>query len=238
MTDITHDDDAFHEIQLSGKQLVFLFMATTVISVVIFLCGVLVGRGVRAEEIGAADAFTSASSDPTAEPPAPESLAADTSAPPAEAVTTYADRLEGEKGTERLKRPEEDSAPADVPAARVEAPAPVAEVPAPVAESKQAEPRTAPAATVPPPVASAASQGARRGIWAVQVMSLRDRAGASQLVQRLNNKGYPAFIVAPTPDTPTRLYKVQVGRYGDRSEADQVATRLKKEEQFDTWIVR
>ena len=40
-------DDAFHEIQLSGKQLVFLFMATTIVAVVIFLCGVQVGRGVR-----------------------------------------------------------------------------------------------------------------------------------------------------------------------------------------------
>src|SRR5262249_28677587 len=42
-------DDGFHEIQLNGKQLVFLFMAATVVWVVIFLCGVLVGRGVRAE---------------------------------------------------------------------------------------------------------------------------------------------------------------------------------------------
>ena len=42
-------DDGFHEIQLNGKQLVFLFMAATVVSVVIFLCGVLVGRGVRTE---------------------------------------------------------------------------------------------------------------------------------------------------------------------------------------------
>ena len=40
-------EDGFHEIQLSGKQLVFLFMATTVVSIVIFLCGVLVGRGVQ-----------------------------------------------------------------------------------------------------------------------------------------------------------------------------------------------
>ena len=48
---ITHDavDDGFHEIQLSGKQLVFLFMATTAVSVMIFLCGVLVGRDVRGE---------------------------------------------------------------------------------------------------------------------------------------------------------------------------------------------
>ena len=46
---MAHDipDDGFHEIQLSGKQLVFLFMATTVVSVVIFLCGVIVGRRVR-----------------------------------------------------------------------------------------------------------------------------------------------------------------------------------------------
>ena len=43
-------DDSFHEIQLSGKQLVFLFMAITVVSVVIFLCGVLVGRGVRNQQ--------------------------------------------------------------------------------------------------------------------------------------------------------------------------------------------
>src|SRR3954451_13826011 len=42
-------DDGFHEIQLNGKQLVFLFMAATVVSVVIFLCGVMVGRGVRAD---------------------------------------------------------------------------------------------------------------------------------------------------------------------------------------------
>ena len=40
-------DDGFREIQLNGKQLIFLFMATTVVAVVIFLCGVMVGRGVR-----------------------------------------------------------------------------------------------------------------------------------------------------------------------------------------------
>ena len=50
MSELTHDtaDEAFHEIQLSGKQLVFLFMATTIVAVVIFLCGVQVGRGVKA----------------------------------------------------------------------------------------------------------------------------------------------------------------------------------------------
>ena len=43
------NDEGFREIQLNGKQLVFLFMAATVVSVVTFLFGVLVGRGVRGD---------------------------------------------------------------------------------------------------------------------------------------------------------------------------------------------
>ena len=54
-------DEGFHEIQLNGKQLVFLFMAATVVSVVIFLLGVMVGRGVaisRREHPAARDPTT------------------------------------------------------------------------------------------------------------------------------------------------------------------------------------
>ena len=40
-------DEGFREIQLNGKQLIFLFMAVTVVLVVTFLFGVLTGRGVR-----------------------------------------------------------------------------------------------------------------------------------------------------------------------------------------------
>jgi len=39
-------DEGLQEIQLRGKQLVFLAMSATVVAVVIFLCGVMVGRGV------------------------------------------------------------------------------------------------------------------------------------------------------------------------------------------------
>ncbi len=40
-------DREFREIQLSGKQLVFLFISAVVVAVVIFLLGVAVGRDVR-----------------------------------------------------------------------------------------------------------------------------------------------------------------------------------------------
>ena len=63
MTHSSTNDDGFREIQLNGKQLVFLFMAATVVSVVIFLCGVLVGRGVRPVST---DATAIAASEPVA----------------------------------------------------------------------------------------------------------------------------------------------------------------------------
>src|SRR5262245_49381214 len=49
-------DEGLHEIQLNGPQGVFLCIAATGVSVVIFLCGVLVGRGVRADRTLRADA--------------------------------------------------------------------------------------------------------------------------------------------------------------------------------------
>src|SRR6187551_2402101 len=74
-------DEGFHEIQLNGKQLVFLFMAATVVSVVIFLSGVMVGRGVRDRTTGAPAAAD------TAAPPAPATTAAE---PPAARANTPA----------------------------------------------------------------------------------------------------------------------------------------------------
>jgi len=64
-------DEGFREIHLNGKQLVFLFMALTVVAVAIFLCGVMVGRGVRnatAANVAADAAPTAAANDVT--PPA------------------------------------------------------------------------------------------------------------------------------------------------------------------------
>jgi hypothetical protein len=81
-------DDGFHEIQLNGKQLVFLFMAATVVSVVSFLCGVLVGRDVKAERAATSNEATTATIEPTpqAAPPAATAPAAGsdptTAAPP------------------------------------------------------------------------------------------------------------------------------------------------------------
>jgi len=109
-------DEGFHEIQLSGKQIVFLFMATTVVSVVIFLCGVLVGRGVQIQRAAEAEHVAS---DPTAAAPAG---APATAAEPGAETLTYPQRLEGDQPVaEQLAPP---------PAPRPAPPEPAAAAPA------------------------------------------------------------------------------------------------------------
>jgi cell division septation protein DedD len=204
-------DEAFHEIQLSGKQLVFLCMATTVVSVLIFLCGVLVGRGVRAEkgEPIIQESVAEAAADPAAS--APPGTPGDPAPADGEKLT-FPDRLQG-KPTEEALKPESAPAPAAQP------PAPVAPPPAPPEE----------AAPEPP---------ARRDGFSVQVGALRDRAEADAIVRRLAAKGYPAYVVEPPPNAPAAVYRVRIGGYPDRREAENIARRLEKEEQFKPWITR
>ena len=66
---------------------------------------------------------------------------------------------------------------------------------------------------------------------------LRDRGEADAIVKRLAAKGYPAYVVNPLPGKPP-VYRVQVGRFPERAEAERVASRLQKEEQFSPWVTR
>jgi cell division septation protein DedD len=219
-------DDGFHEIQLTGKQLVFLFMATTVVAVVIFLCGVLVGRGVRAEQPASAAAEESASPPPAADAalPAPPAQGAEPSPATAESLS-YAQRLQGEEPKEQLK-------PADQPGGATADP-PTPDDAAAAAEKTSPEPSQ-------PPAPDTGKEGGRTDAagWVVQVAALRDRAAAISIIRRLSSKEYPAFIVEPAAGTAAPSYRVRVGPYQDRREAEAIARRLEREEQFKPFITR
>src|SRR5688500_1466799 len=95
----THDE-GFHEIQLSGKQLVFWAMAVVVIGVVVFLLGVQVGRGVLAQR-GLPDVHAAAASASETEPPPPPAAASQGSGAPVTAgeKLSYAERLSSSEPT-------------------------------------------------------------------------------------------------------------------------------------------
>ncbi len=226
MAELTHDttEDGFHEIQLSGKQLVFLFMLTTGVLVLVFLLGVQVGRDVRAERgedsIDAAPATTAAAN----EPAAPTSEAP---APAPDQPLSYPKRLEENPPAETLRAKPEEQVP--VQDAKPAPSQPAATTPPPPAAVPQPPAATRAAATVP--------TSGRPGRWVVQVITLSNRAGASEITQRLIGKGYPAFLLMPPAGTPS-LYRVQIGRYSDRAEADRVARRLASEEKYKPEVKR
>jgi cell division septation protein DedD len=221
----THDtfDDGFHEIQLSGKQLVFLFMATTIVAVVIFLCGVQVGRNVRGgDRIAAIDPdVAAAAAAAAATPPAASTptQAAPSSGPPAAEPPAPAQDADDELSyAKRLQQA--DPAAGDKVAAPAPKPAPV------VAKAAPAPP--------PPAAASPASEG-RPGAWIVQLSANKDRKQAASVAQELVAKGYPAFVLDPAAGAPV-IYRVQVGGYPDRDKAEQAARKLEKDEHYKPYV--
>jgi len=251
-------DDGFHEIQLNGKQLVFLFMAATVVAVVIFLCGVMVGRGVPPQRAASSpDALEQAALDPTAaarQVPLPSAVAGTGSAPVTAGETlTYAERLADPNPTEETLKPVAETAvltqPAAPPAplvARAPAPAPAPEpAPAPKPAPTPAPRATPPVASAPrapaPPRAVEPAAAVAEALLAepsgsgfvVQVAAVRKRAEAEAMARRLSAKGYPTFVT-----TAGANFRVRVGKYNDRRQAEAIAGRLETEEHFKPWITR
>jgi len=258
------EDDGFHEIQLNGKQLVFVFMAATLLSVVIFLCGVLVGRGVQRERVVLANTdplsapmaradsqldpakpvvppTVAPGSDPTkANPPTPASERTAGGRPDAAASSARADSKPGRSGPPAppvpAAAPSTKPAPSDRP--RVESNL-AAERPSSQPGSAGAV-RTASSSSSPPsPDASASTPTATSGNgpqagWVVQVASVDARGEADAIAKRLSQKGYSTFILA----SDGNRYRVRVGGFKSRSEADAAAAQLRKEERIEPWVTR
>ena len=246
--DLAHhvEDDAFHEIQLNGKQLVFLFMVTTVVLAVAFLSGVFVGRGVRLERAASLteagipvttpdlaaprEATPVAGSDPTAAPP-----------PPAVDELSYFNRLEKQGQPEEELKPAGGKA-ASVPAvsARVEKPrdTPAAQKPEPVAPAAPPPAVKASAgSSTAPPVDPSVAEPSGSG-FVLQISALNERSPAELIAKRLSAKGYSAYVMAPAPGAPARMYRVRIGKFKTLREAEAIAAKVEKEEQIKPWITR
>ena len=70
--------------------------------------------------------------------------------------------------------------------------------------------------------------------WLVQVAATPTRGEAESIVKRLTGKGYPAFIVSGN----SNVFRVRVGGYKARRDAETVAAKLRTEERISPWITR
>jgi cell division septation protein DedD len=210
-------DESFREIQLSGKQLIALFMAAAVVLIGTFLSGVLVGRGVRSQQ----------------EPP----IAADAAQAPGAAVdpTTSTTALQAPPQAE--PPPQADEVPPG-PARGEAKPAQTAVV---AAASAGAAAGAKPADAKPKEIQAAAaapgrSETAGTGYF-VKVVAYRTTAEADRMAARLSAKGYAAYVT-PVTGKGASLYSVRVGTFATRQDAEAAKRRLEQEEQLKPSIAR
>jgi DedD protein len=206
------DDQGLHEIQLHGKQLVFVVMTATVVAVAIFLSGVMVGRGVPASS---AESAARAAAEPTGGTSGIEQAPVVSPLPG------------GEPGSAGVTAPR-DPRYSDF----LESPEPVEEAIAPAPSAPASS-----AARAAPSTAVAAPARARGDGFVVQVSAVKGRPEAETIRRRLETKGYPAFVEA-SGSGRNAMFRVRVGRYESRQAAEAIATRLAREERFKPWITR
>ncbi len=202
---------------LGSKHVVFLALASAGLGVVTFLLGVMVGRGVSVVDLLVGQRTAGASGEELLvidEQPLVASTPRREPSIAADGVDlSYFQRLDDDMGPELDARLREQA----VAPARTAAPAG----------------STAGGAAAPSGGRATPSDG-----YAIQVTTLREGAAAERMAQGLVEKGYPAFVAAPPPDVPVPVFRVRVGTYADREEAERVLRRLEGEESFKPWITR
>jgi len=162
---------------------------------------------------------------------------------PAEQIRTApaADRAPAEKDKDKVaakatpapQPPAREAARAEKPAAPVEKIATPTPAPAPALPL----PAVAPPAVAPPAAEPRASEEPAGQGYVVQIAALNVRSDADAMVKRLASKGYAAYVLAPVSGMPS-VFRVRIGKFNTRRDAESVAAKLQKEEQFKPWVTR
>ena len=205
-------EPSYYEIALTNRQVLVAFVVLLACVLLAFFAGVWVGKGSPA-------AATEAAAEPVPEPTPvagePEELSFfnDGQRPDLPAMaenprpdTTLAEDL----GLE--ERPAPTVAPTPRPA------------PAATATARPAAPRPAADGEDAPPAL-------RPGEVVIQVFSSRDEVQARRLTTELKASGFNAFL-SPSGD----MFRVRIGPFGSRQDAEGVAQRARRQFKVDTWI--
>jgi len=195
---------------LAPRHLVLLFLAGIAVCGVFFSLGFLVGFNERSAQAGPA---TERVSTPAAIPPAvnaPPDTTQIVSNGPGGASAVPPSAAQQQSGVSTL--PSEGESPESAPA---KTPPPAAAAPPPPAAQKR------------PASAAAGETGVG---FTVQVTASRTKQDAEALVKVLKGRDYPVFMLTPEyAHANDNLYRVQVGPFKSKEDADKVRAKLTKE---------
>jgi cell division septation protein DedD len=208
-------------------QMVLLGGAFTLTSVIIFLIGMFVGKSIEERKLAKKE-------EPLVKIPVKPSPKETSGAPAAQgkdeisfndAPSKPASNVpQAEEKTKEVKEAEKVATETKLPAKT--------EPPATKRAEKKVEMGATPAeAPKKSETTEIAAEKDQSKIWRVQVNAYPDERSAKLIVDRLKNKGYNAYATEVQNKGKT-WFRVSVGKYGTREEADRIVEALKSKEDF------
>jgi cell division septation protein DedD len=190
------------EITLGTAKLLGLFFGLVMVCAVFFALGYTLGRK---SDAGLATTISAAPPQTTANGPKPAGSATQPAAP----MTFYKAVEQKDANAQLTPATSTDTAPTQTPGA------PAASAPGASAPGTQ----SAQTANPPDPMAALPTSG-----YFVQVAAVSKPDDAQALVDALKKKQYPAFVASNT--STDKLFRVQVGPFGDIKDAEGMRSRL------------
>lgn len=215
-------------------QMVLLGAAFALTCLIVFFFGILIGKGIEARKVVTPE-------EPLVKMPVKPSVQGSTGAgggAPKEELTFYETLTKAphhqagleENGKGKDEKHDAASLNRDPPRDGKQREPTRAALPA-ASEKKPEQTASLPAAAATP-TAEGAERKDNGKLWTVQVNAYPDERSARQLVDRLKNKGYNAQVTE-TRNNGKTWYRVRVGSYRSREQADKVLADLKSKEKFD-----
>lgn len=133
--------------------------------------------------------------------------------------TTLAEDLERPRGVDEPATPPPSTPPPSPPPPTVSTPPP-----------STPPPSTPPPSTPPPQAAAEPTTG-----FIIQVFSSHDEAQARRVLRQLRTGGHTAYLSPRQVDGRT-MFRVRIGPFDQRSEADRIAPDIVRRYRLETWV--
>lgn len=225
-----YEEKSYYEIQLDNKQLILVFLAGVAVCVLIFVLGVMVGKGKKEAEIASLSKKELSSSRTEEDVKTPQQAktadeGTDTKEP--KKIKKVKPEKEGEERPAYydLGKPDSDEKQELTPDPKTEAK---------VEKVKQEQPAAEP---VPDKSVEKEPTTMQPGthLYTVQVMATASKDKAQKQLDTLKSKGYTAFMDEDKAGSGS-VFKVRVGKFDDPDTAKKIATRLKDDLKLETWV--
>ena len=215
----------------SRGQLVLLGAAFTLGSVIIFLLGIFVGQSLEERKLLKKEGSL------VKIPVNPGAQQSSSAAPPTprkdEITFGESDAKSANTAVAAEEKPKTAKPPEKIAAAEVKEKAPPVKMdPPPIKTAKKEVDKATPAADSPKKIETATAEPKASGKpWRAQVNAFPDERSAQQIVDRLKIKGYNAYVTEVENKGKT-WFRVNVGKYSSRDEADKMVDVLRTKENY------